>query len=355
MNAARLHQSQSIIGDTPLNRDAIVRKIFARNRSDDSLSWPGRGFQQDLRLVVPMPVKQAETEAITIAVPIQQSLHFTDEISVWRQWLDMLAVQVEHHMTLSSLLPNFDVTTMECAMMYSYRPEVNPDDVEYGEPVKLGSAHRAYILWILLFFSIGVLLYNAWLHASILCPTGIGAVQCIRPDPFLSNEVAIQITAAVLAAFFVLEQMRFSSFPAIGYASSRRREAVAIESDKTNARYWKVHLMNIGTGAAMIADAYYILRLDDAASDRNNYSYEATRLLMMASGLDEYKDFALWKISAGGAVPPGLQVDLFECDDALRGTKIQQLDIVLVYEGRMGDRWAKRIACIPDRNPPLAH
>jgi hypothetical protein len=111
-----------------------------------------------------------------------------------------------------------------------------------------------------------------------------------------------------------------------------------------------------GTGAALIKEVWYEVGIQDRPLVVEA-SYEEVNDLIKGAGLIEYKDYILWKVSPGAAIVPNIDRPLFECRMEIRRRAIAHLDVVIAYSGRMGDVWAKRIACIPrsqssDVTPP---
>ncbi len=172
----------------------------------------------------------------------------------------------------------------------------------------------------------------------------------VEPAKWLSIKILDTSTSAtlfvtILGALLVRHQFALGILPRINYTSAftakqdTRNLSVSFET-------WRVDIRNTGLGAAIINRTSYLIKLAGANEPATSQSYNEIIKALSKSNLILGSDYWLGNITPGFSLSPKDEFLLFEIKTEHR-EKVKQLDMMLYFQGQLGDRYRREIFLIP--------
>ena len=161
----------------------------------------------------------------------------------------------------------------------------------------------------------------------------------------LDTASAASLFVTLLGALLVRHQFVLGVLPRINYKSrntERRNKQNPNKSDET----WRVEIRNTGLGSAIINRAEYRLELASTKSQFDYYTIEDILKELTRINLKVDRDYWIGNISNGFSLSPKDDFFVFEIKTE-HIEKIKRLDLVLYFQGQLGDRYRKEISLIP--------
>ena len=155
---------------------------------------------------------------------------------------------------------------------------------------------------------------------------------------------------AAISVAYTRNQFEYGLRPTLDYRCQINSQPAIIEA---TASCFTTRLTNVGGGLAAVLVSSYTLKFKNE-DQTHTTSYQGLVALLEKNGLRIEKDYDVVCFSTGWTLGAGEERVIFELNleniainDSRR--KLQQLDIELQFEGRLKDRYIKRIYCIPRR------
>jgi len=176
-------------------------------------------------------------------------------------------------------------------------------------------------------------------------PDWIWKIAILKPDQ------SIAILVGLLTLIVVRKQAAFGLRPQLVYEGriSRSPMVGSTEESKSSSKTssaWEVRVINAGSGAALIQDAKYSLRLSGESDTRRDLSYHDMLSHLKAFGLVWGRDLIVSHISSGFAFGTSREKVVFVVSLGCY-SQIEVFDIVLRYRSILRDEFEKEIFCIP--------
>jgi hypothetical protein len=182
---------------------------------------------------------------------------------------------------------------------------------------------------------------------------GLNAQSALWQFALLDVKAAVTLLISVLTLLYTRSQFEHGLRPLLGYRVGRTAESVYNLGHSEHNDYIAVRLVNLGGGVAIIRRATHLLKMKDAA-ELPGLSFPQLTAQLKKEGFLQQEDYDLTFISKGWIIGSKeerviLEMDISDQDKKNNLRRIEKLDIELVFEGSLGDAYAKTLYCIPRR------
>lgn len=162
----------------------------------------------------------------------------------------------------------------------------------------------------------------------------------------LDTPTAATLFVTALGALLVRHQFALSLLPRINYKSALSKRQNSQDLSVT-FETWRVEMRNTGLGSAIINRTEYLLALPDAGNNILYYhTFDKTIKELGQAGLIRGTDYWLENITPGFSLSPKDECPVFEIKTE-HISKINRLDLVLYFQGQLGDKYCREIFFIP--------
>ncbi len=173
------------------------------------------------------------------------------------------------------------------------------------------------------------------------------------PTRYLSLKILDTASAAslfvtLLGALLVRHQFVLGLLPRIGYKTMSTTKQCGPDG-KNLCDIWQVRIRNSGQGTAIINHSEFELETSPAKSDSSLLVLREVASELEKSGLLRGQDYWLENISNGFTLAPKEDCIVFEIKIE-HITKIKRLDMLLHFQGLLGDKYYRKIFFIPRGN-----
>jgi hypothetical protein len=162
--------------------------------------------------------------------------------------------------------------------------------------------------------------------------------------PWLDPRAAVTLFVGLLALAVGRAQFALGIRPYLSYSNLNPTPDEAKEGKK----YLSVVVRNEGTGAAIIHQVTYHLRLKGAAYEAI-VGHESLVQRLAEAQLKEDVDYRLPRFGKGATIGKDKEREVFRLLKMLSGElqSVEALDMSIQYRGLLGDLYEKRVFCIP--------
>lgn len=176
------------------------------------------------------------------------------------------------------------------------------------------------------------------------------AVFKVEPTLLLSIKILDTNTAATLfvtavGALLVRRQFVLGLRPRIGYKTARTTKEIVRNGNKM-LEVWQVKIRNTGEGSAIINRSEFELKTETLKNSTSFFTLIDVITELNKIGLVRGEDYWLENITSGFALPPQEDCIVFEIKIE-HVPKLKRLDMLLHFQGLLGDRYFREIFFIP--------
>ncbi len=161
----------------------------------------------------------------------------------------------------------------------------------------------------------------------------------------LDTASAASLFVTVLGALLVRHQFAVGVLPRINYISTKTYRRCTENLDKS-CETWRVEICNTGLGPAIITRAEYMLEHTDVVNSSDFYTFDDIIKEFVRIDLVRNHDYWLENITNGYSLSPKDNFSVFETKME-HIEKLKRLDLVLYFQGQLGDRYRREINLIP--------
>ena len=161
----------------------------------------------------------------------------------------------------------------------------------------------------------------------------------------LDTSTSATLFVTLLGALLVRHQFALSILPRINYKSSISTKP---NRDNLNEKFetWRVEIRNTGLGSAIINRTEYSLQLAHVKENFDSCSANAVINELSKNNLIRGQDYWLENIAPGFSLSPKDECVVFEIRTEY-AKKLKRLDMVLHFQGQLGDKYLREIRFIP--------
>lgn len=168
----------------------------------------------------------------------------------------------------------------------------------------------------------------------------------------LDTNNAFTLLVAVLGFVTVRQQFAFGTRPLLTYTTQQNEESDrGLKLLLPDDGFWTVMLGNDGAGPAVIRSVDYELSATGDPDGDMPSSYQDVLSRLQRQGILVGRDYVLTNYGKGATIGPGRHVLIFEMSKSA-ADKIKRLDLIVRFQGRLGDSYVKMIHCIPRAGVP---
>ena len=172
----------------------------------------------------------------------------------------------------------------------------------------------------------------------------------LEGSPYFSIKILDTASAAtlfitLLGALLVRHQFAVGVLPRINYKSTRIDRPNKQNPNETYET-WRVEIRNTGLGSAIINRTEYMLERMKGNTDSASHSFEGILSELANLNLVRDQDYWIENITNGFSLSPKDDCFVFEIKmEQIK--KLKRLDLVLYFQGQLGDRYRREIFLIP--------
>lgn len=172
---------------------------------------------------------------------------------------------------------------------------------------------------------------------------GPGVPQALR-FAWLDSRAAVTLFMGLLALAVGRAQFALGIRPYLSYSNLNPTP----DETKEGKKHLSVVIRNEGTGAAIIHEVMYHIKLQGAAYEQI-VGHEALVQRLADAQLKEDVDYKLPRFGPGATIGKDKEREVFRLLKMLSGEllAVEALDMVIQYRGLLGDLYEKRVFCIP--------
>ncbi|WP_276366224.1 hypothetical protein [Chryseolinea sp. H1M3-3] len=161
----------------------------------------------------------------------------------------------------------------------------------------------------------------------------------------LDTESSASLFVTLLGALVVRHQFVLGLRPRIGYKTMYATKELGPDSKEFCAT-WQVRIRNAGQGTAIINRSAFELETSPPKSNSSLHVLREVVKELAKSGLVRHKDYWLENITDGFTLPPKEECIVFEIKSE-HVSKIKRLNMLLYFQGLLGDKYYRKILFIP--------
>lgn len=161
----------------------------------------------------------------------------------------------------------------------------------------------------------------------------------------IDTSTAASLFVTLIGALLVRHQFVIGVLPRINYTSKTAERATKQNLNEL-LETWRVEIRNTGLGSAIINRLEYTIEPANGKVHLNHCTFEQALNQLAEIGLIREHDFWIGNMSSGFSLSPKDEFFVFEIE-LKHITKLKRLDLILDFQGQLGDRYRREINLIP--------